>query len=285
MYELRVVVHEDRIRRRQSKLAETRPALKRYANKDPAAEELDEFAANVDELVGLMSQAVDHVDMTCELVDQLADRIQTGQPAVLDARCRATRSFRPAEDVEYSPSGCAAWIPAIVRAAHVEQDTDAEFELSITAGQDEVRKLAVENRTWLDPMSAMKVNEARMHNFNILLEGSHALEGNLRDCVQRFKGVADACGGAVSGVPTPPASHSSTSMVEAEHVKDPKRPTSRPALRPSSAKHWAIRHGQFGLTRTAWHGPSQLGPMARKEEPKKRTENTFWQTDGRHLWN
>lgn len=252
IYELGVSVDEDRVRRRRPQedhehtpsVASSRPRRGVPVARQP----LGELASDFDELLGRMQQTAGNLEDTSLLVDRLKDFQEYGRGADRPAR----QTFRVAEDVEYCPNDDDVWLPAILRVCHTSGDqSKGTCELSLSAAEYDVRQVIPET---LSSQRSSHSSEDNYHrNFNLLRSGTCQLEQHLAAASEQLKQLAGKCG--VSNKGEYGTRH--RRMARPSSATIGSRPTSRPALRPSSAKRWSIRQGQIGLVKTAWHGSTE----------------------------
>lgn len=267
LYDLSVAVSEDRVRRLEKRPAPRARVPRRSGKVAPANQQIDDFAADVDQLLERMQQAA----WECQAWWSEHDR---GCGAGSPRRAPHPPGFSPAEDVEYRVDGVTPWVPAIVRAYHVAGGQPVgQCELSVLAAPEDVRVVAGKETSLSKCSSVATGEEGRFQSFNRLLNGSHQLEEQLHAAADQVKQLAGLCGVPASGAPCGapcdvPVARGAVSR--------------RQVLRPSSAGRWALRRGQFGLVRTAWHGPAEL--ELPPEPAGKEPAGSFWETDGRHLW-
>merc|ERR1712232_752759 len=103
-----------------------------------------------------------------------------------------------------------------------------------------------------------------LRNFNVLLNGSYQLAEQLCSTARRVRHLTD------EGPSQSDQHETSRRPSSAGVVTRGQRGVQ--LLRPSSAQRWQLRHGQFGLVRTAWHGHQELAPESINTE----TDENFW---------
>jgi len=250
IYELGVSVNEDRVRRMVPAEEQEHPPSIGYSrpwrDAPVARQPLADLASHFDELLGRMQQTAGNLEDTSLLVDCLKDFQEYGQRNDRPARPK----FRMAEDVEYCTDGHDAWLPAVLRACHAAGDQSKGIcELSVSAAENDVRQAMSETSSSQRCIHGSADNYHQ--NLDLLRSGTCQLEQHLATASERLEEFAGKCGVEHGTLHKRRARPSSATLGS--------RPTSRPALRPSSAKRWSIRQGQFGLVKTAWHGSTELG--------------------------